>query len=77
MRRRTTLGAVGVVVHTGALAAGLEESLPVAFIGVAKISVLGDGHVSVADLLEGAETQRADANACHNYALDATDRKKN
>lgn len=47
--RRTTRGAVGIVVNTGALAAGLEKSLPVAFAGVAQIWVLGDGHVSVAD----------------------------
>lgn len=70
--RRTTRGAVGVVVKTGALSAGLEKSLPVAFVGVAQIWVLGDGHVSVADFFQRAEAQRGDADACHNYTLDAT-----
>lgn len=70
--RRTTCGAVGIVVNTGALAAGLEKSLPVAFVGVAQVWVLGDGHVSVADFFQGAEAQGGDADICHNYALDAT-----
>lgn len=75
--RRTTRGAVGIVVNAGALAAGLEKSLPVAFVGVAEIFVLGDGHVSVVDFLQRAEAQRGDAHACHNYTLDATEMKEN
>lgn len=70
--RRTTRGSVGVVVNTGALAAGLEQSLPVAFVGVAQVWVLGDGHVSVADFLQGAKAQGGDADVGHNHALDAT-----
>lgn len=74
--RRTTRVAVGIVVNAGALAAGLEESLPVAFVGVAQIWVLGDGHVSVADFFQRAEAQGGDADAGHNYALDAAEGEK-
>lgn len=68
----TARGAVGVVVNAGALAGGLEKSLPVAFVGVAQVWVLGDGHVSVADFFQRAEAQGGDADARYNYALDAT-----
>lgn len=71
-RGRTTRGAVGVVVNTGALAAGLEKSLPVAFVGVAQVWVLGDGHITVADFFQRAKAQGGDADVCHNHALDAT-----
>lgn len=70
--RRTTHGAVGVVVNAGALATGLEQSLPVAFVGVAHVWVLGDGHITVADFFQRAKAQGGDADVGHNHALDAT-----
>lgn len=70
--RRTTRGAVGVVVNAGPLATGLEQSLPVAFVGVAQVWVLGDGHITVADFFQRAKAQGGDADGGHNHALDAT-----
>lgn len=67
----TTCGSVGVLLQGDALAVGLEEPLPVAFVGVAQVLVLHDDHISVADLFEGAKAQGGDAELSHDQAAAA------
>lgn len=51
---------MGIALQLYGLPVGLEQLLPVAFLGVAEVGVLGDDHVSIADLLQRAKTQVGD-----------------
>lgn len=73
----TTLGSACISFHVGALRFGLEESFPVASVGVAEIGVLEDDHVTVADFFEGAKAQIADVKLSNgNAAATPTQDKK-
>lgn len=66
-RKFTAGGCISVFIYGRCLSAGLEESVPVALVGVAEVLVLNDDHVSVTDFFERAEAQVVDPELSHNH----------
>lgn len=71
-RSLTAVPFIPVVYNFGFLSGSSKQFSPVDGVGVAQMPVPGDDHVSVADLLQGAQTQGRQVQANHSQRKLAT-----